>query len=60
MRTTQPGVTGAINDGGATTYEGVTEMNAGARGGIGSIPGVTTIDGRTQIAQPHGALNQAS
>ena len=57
MRTTQPGVTGAINDGGATTYEGVTEMNAGARGGIGSIPGLTnTMDGRTQAVQPHGAI----
>ena len=35
-------------------------MNAGAMGGIGSIPGVTTIDGRTQMAQPHGAFNQGS
>ena len=51
-----------MNDGGATTYEGVTEMNAGARGGIGSIPGMTSaLDGRTQAVLPHGAINmQAS
>ena len=61
MRTAQPGAPQAINSSpGGTQFEGVTEMNAGARGGIGSIPGMTTADGRTLMAHPQGAFNNAS